>query len=238
MRSASGWVRRSSPGPGRPTRSSRRSPTTTVRRLGDVPALVTGNDVGAAGPTAARAPGLAPTGRPTKASRPGSRSTSSRSRSAGRDADDRAGRDEPAVATQHQEGGEVRRRGHPGQRRPTCRRSTRCTSRPPQRDHFTPRPLGVLPADVRRHARPRIPTGSGSTSPITRATWSPRRPGSGSARIRWYSYGASSTAKRDVRGSNAVQWQMIRDAIGCGRRGLRPPRHHRHARSPTTRTSG
>lgn len=33
----------------------------------------------------------------------------------------------------------------------------------------------------------------------------------------WYSYGASTTAKRDVRGSNAVQWQMIRDAIieGC-----------------------
>ncbi len=29
----------------------------------------------------------------------------------------------------------------------------------------------------------------------------------------WYSYGASSTEKRDVRGSNAVQWQMIRDAL-------------------------
>lgn len=32
----------------------------------------------------------------------------------------------------------------------------------------------------------------------------------------WYSYGASSTAKRDVRGSNAAQWQMIRDAIAAG----------------------
>lgn len=32
----------------------------------------------------------------------------------------------------------------------------------------------------------------------------------------WYSYGASSTEKRDVRGSNAVQWQMIRDAIAAG----------------------
>jgi vancomycin resistance protein VanK len=31
----------------------------------------------------------------------------------------------------------------------------------------------------------------------------------------WYSYGASSTEKRDVRGSNAVQWQMIRDAIAA-----------------------
>ncbi len=29
----------------------------------------------------------------------------------------------------------------------------------------------------------------------------------------WYSYGASSTDKREVRGSNAVQWRMIRDAL-------------------------
>ncbi|NED95494.1 aminoacyltransferase [Phytoactinopolyspora alkaliphila] len=32
----------------------------------------------------------------------------------------------------------------------------------------------------------------------------------------WYSYGASSTSKREVRGSNAVQWQMIKDAIADG----------------------
>jgi vancomycin resistance protein VanK len=32
----------------------------------------------------------------------------------------------------------------------------------------------------------------------------------------WYSYGASSTEKREVRGSNAVQWAMIRDAIAAG----------------------
>ena len=32
----------------------------------------------------------------------------------------------------------------------------------------------------------------------------------------WYSYGASSTEKREVRGSNAVQWAMIRDAIEAG----------------------
>jgi lipid II:glycine glycyltransferase (peptidoglycan interpeptide bridge formation enzyme) len=32
----------------------------------------------------------------------------------------------------------------------------------------------------------------------------------------WYSYGASSTAKRDVRGSNAVQWRMITDALASG----------------------
>jgi vancomycin resistance protein VanK len=32
----------------------------------------------------------------------------------------------------------------------------------------------------------------------------------------WYSYGASSTEKRDVRGSNAVQWEMIRHALAQG----------------------
>ncbi|MGH8893923.1 MAG: lipid II:glycine glycyltransferase FemX [Actinomycetes bacterium] len=32
----------------------------------------------------------------------------------------------------------------------------------------------------------------------------------------WYSYGASSTSKRDVRGSNAVQWRMLRDAASAG----------------------
>jgi lipid II:glycine glycyltransferase (peptidoglycan interpeptide bridge formation enzyme) len=32
----------------------------------------------------------------------------------------------------------------------------------------------------------------------------------------WYSYGASSSNKRDVRGSNAIQWRMIRDAVADG----------------------
>ncbi|WP_435747329.1 lipid II:glycine glycyltransferase FemX [Nocardioides sp. SYSU DS0663] len=32
----------------------------------------------------------------------------------------------------------------------------------------------------------------------------------------WYSYGASSTEKREVRGSNAVQWAMMRAAIAAG----------------------
>jgi lipid II:glycine glycyltransferase (peptidoglycan interpeptide bridge formation enzyme) len=32
----------------------------------------------------------------------------------------------------------------------------------------------------------------------------------------WYSYGASSTEKRDVRGSNAIQWRMMRDARDAG----------------------
>lgn len=32
----------------------------------------------------------------------------------------------------------------------------------------------------------------------------------------WYSYGASTSVKREVRGSNAVQWQMMRDARDAG----------------------
>jgi lipid II:glycine glycyltransferase (peptidoglycan interpeptide bridge formation enzyme) len=32
----------------------------------------------------------------------------------------------------------------------------------------------------------------------------------------WYSYGASSTSKREVRASNAVQWQMMTDALAGG----------------------
>jgi lipid II:glycine glycyltransferase (peptidoglycan interpeptide bridge formation enzyme) len=32
----------------------------------------------------------------------------------------------------------------------------------------------------------------------------------------WYSYGASTTTKREVRGSNAIQWKMIRDALAAG----------------------
>jgi lipid II:glycine glycyltransferase (peptidoglycan interpeptide bridge formation enzyme) len=32
----------------------------------------------------------------------------------------------------------------------------------------------------------------------------------------WYLYGASSTEKREVRGSNACQWAMIRDALAAG----------------------
>ncbi len=32
----------------------------------------------------------------------------------------------------------------------------------------------------------------------------------------WYSYGASSTAKRDVRGSNAIQWRMMADSLDEG----------------------
>ena len=46
----------------------------------------------------------------------------------------------------------------------------------------------------------------------------------------WYSYGASTTAKREVRGSNAIQWRMMRDARDAGAdiydlRGINRDRH-------------
>jgi hypothetical protein len=47
----------------------------------------------------------------------------------------------------------------------------------------------------------------------------------------WYSYGASTTADRDVRPSNALQWDMITRAHEAGCTRLRPPRHLRHPRS-------
>ena len=87
-----------------------------------------------------------------------------------------------------------------------------------ERDHFTPRPLAyfqtmydALGADD--------PADPGRIS-----LWLAHHEGdlvAATIAIRvgthaWYSYGASSTDKREVRGSNAVQWAMIRDAIAHG----------------------
>jgi lipid II:glycine glycyltransferase (peptidoglycan interpeptide bridge formation enzyme) len=84
-----------------------------------------------------------------------------------------------------------------------------------QRDHFTPRPLGYFRTMVDA-------LGAESTDRIR--VWSAHHEGdlvAATIAIRvgahaWYSYGASSTEKREVRGSNAVQWAMLRDAIAAG----------------------
>ena len=126
-------------------------------------------------------------------------------------------RDEPAVAAQHQEGRQGRASWSTRRRR-----ATRPQGVPrPLRPHRRARPLhaaaaGLLPDHVRRALRAEDPDRIRSTWPATRATWSPPRSRSGSARHAWYSYGASSTEKREVRGSNAVQWAMIRDALAAG----------------------
>ena len=84
-----------------------------------------------------------------------------------------------------------------------------------ERDHFTPRPLSYFQTMV---------DALGSESPDRIKIWFARHEGelvASTISIRvgthaWYSYGASSTEKRDVRGSNAIQWAMIQDALAAG----------------------
>ncbi|MGH3472717.1 MAG: lipid II:glycine glycyltransferase FemX [Nocardioidaceae bacterium] len=83
------------------------------------------------------------------------------------------------------------------------------------RDHFIPRPagyFGVLFEALQREDPDRIRLYLAHHDDLLVAATIWIRVG----RHTWYSYGASSTDKRDVRGSNAVQWQMIRDAIATG----------------------
>lgn len=84
-----------------------------------------------------------------------------------------------------------------------------------ERDHFTPRPLryfttmfDALLADEEERIQLWLAHHEGD---LVAATISVRV-----GTHAWYSYGASSTEKRDVRGSNAVQWAMIRDALAAG----------------------
>ncbi len=84
-----------------------------------------------------------------------------------------------------------------------------------ERDHFTPRPLRyfetmfeALGAEEPDRIRLYLARHEGDL--VASTIWI--RVGAHT----WYSYGASSTEKRDVRGSNAVQWQMIRDSLAAG----------------------
>ena len=84
-----------------------------------------------------------------------------------------------------------------------------------QRDHFTPRPLSyfqtmydALTAEDQDRFRLYLAHHEGDL--VASTIWI--RVGEHA----WYSYGASSTDKREVRGSNAIQWQMIRDALAAG----------------------
>jgi vancomycin resistance protein VanK len=84
-----------------------------------------------------------------------------------------------------------------------------------ERDHFTPRPLGyfrtmfdALLAEDPDRIRLYLARHEGDL--VASTIWI--RVGGHT----WYSYGASSTEKRDVRGSNAVQWQMIADSLAAG----------------------
>ncbi|WP_397186334.1 lipid II:glycine glycyltransferase FemX [Nocardioides ochotonae] len=84
-----------------------------------------------------------------------------------------------------------------------------------QRDHFTPRPLAyfrtmaeALESEDPDRFRLHLAHHEGDLVAATIAI----RVGTHA----WYSYGASSTEKREVRGSNAVQWAMIREALAAG----------------------
>ena len=84
-----------------------------------------------------------------------------------------------------------------------------------ERDHFTPRPLAYFQT---------MYDALGAEDPGRISVWLAHHEGdlvAATIGVRvgthaWYSYGASSTDKREVRGSNAVQWAMIRDAIAQG----------------------
>ncbi|MCW2840472.1 MAG: peptidoglycan bridge formation protein FemAB [Aeromicrobium sp.] len=84
-----------------------------------------------------------------------------------------------------------------------------------ERDHFTPRPLSYFE---------RMWDALTAEEPDRLVLYLARHEGdlvAATTMVRvgehaWYSYGASTTEKRDVRGSNAIQWQMIRDAMAAG----------------------
>ncbi len=83
------------------------------------------------------------------------------------------------------------------------------------RDHFCPRPLDYFQTMFRALQaedgdRIRLYLARHEGDLVAATIWV--RVG----RHVWYSYGASSSEKRDVRGSNAVQWQMMRDALAAG----------------------
>jgi lipid II:glycine glycyltransferase (peptidoglycan interpeptide bridge formation enzyme) len=84
-----------------------------------------------------------------------------------------------------------------------------------ERDHFTPRPLPyfqrmveVMTAEEPDRIRLYLAHHDGDL--VAATLWV--RVGGHS----WYSYGASTAAKREVQGSTAVQWQMMRDALAAG----------------------
>ena len=84
-----------------------------------------------------------------------------------------------------------------------------------ERDHFTPRPRSyfeTMYAALSAEDPERITLHlAHHEEDLVAATIAIRVGGHA-----WYSYGASSTAKREVRGSNAVQWAMIQAALAAG----------------------
>lgn len=85
------------------------------------------------------------------------------------------------------------------------------------RDHFTPRPLAYFQLVMRELTaedpdRMRLYLARHEGDLVAATLWV--RVGTHA----WYSYGASTSAKREVQGSTAIQWQMMRDALEAGAR--------------------
>ena len=84
-----------------------------------------------------------------------------------------------------------------------------------ERDHFIPRPLAyfqrmfeVMLAEDPDRIRLYLARHEGDV--VAATTWV--RVGGHT----WYSYGASTAEKREVQGSTAIQWQMMRDSVAAG----------------------
>ncbi|NYG59374.1 lipid II:glycine glycyltransferase (peptidoglycan interpeptide bridge formation enzyme) [Nocardioides daedukensis] len=87
-----------------------------------------------------------------------------------------------------------------------------------ERDHFTPRPLSYFRTMFE------VLSGGGADPAVEIRLYLAHHEGdlvASTIWIRvgahtWYSYGASSSEKREVRGSNAAQWAMIQDSLAEG----------------------
>ncbi|GAA2093527.1 peptidoglycan bridge formation peptidyltransferase VanK-Sc [Microlunatus panaciterrae] len=84
-----------------------------------------------------------------------------------------------------------------------------------ERDHFSPRPLSYFQAMfaallAEDDDRIRLYLAHHEGALVAATTWV--KVGDHT----WYFHGASSSHKREVRGSNAVQWQMIKDTLAAG----------------------
>ncbi len=84
-----------------------------------------------------------------------------------------------------------------------------------RRDHFVPRPLSYFQSMFEHLLaedpdRIRLYLARHDGDVVAATTWV--RVG-GHA---WYSYGASTAEKREVQGSTAIQWQMMRDSVAAG----------------------
>ena len=84
-----------------------------------------------------------------------------------------------------------------------------------ERDHFTPRPLAyfekmyeALTTEDPQRMRLYLAEHEGDLVAATTLVQVGQHA--------WYSYGASTTSKREVRGSNAIQWRMIQDSMAAG----------------------